>query len=131
MKLRWYRTPCNIYMEKDFQHLITTIIFKIPTFITFAPNMHLWNSTKEIKGKTHSRFEPMSHLLLAYPLTNWAMQKINFQILFYKWKLLIKALFIFISKSYNGSNHSCTVMNVPNLFLAMVIIFLRCVQISI
>ena len=77
--LRWYRTPCNIFKDDRFlkKKMITSKVLKISKSITFAPKLHLQNSTREIKSKTGAWFEPTTHRLLAYPSTNWAMQKVN------------------------------------------------------
>ena len=45
--------------------MITTTVLKISKSIIFAPNMHLLNSTREIKSKTSAGFEPATHRLLA------------------------------------------------------------------
>ena len=47
--------------------MITTMVFKCSKSITFAPKMHLENSTREIKSKTGARFKPATHRLLIYP----------------------------------------------------------------
>ena len=68
-ELWWYGTPCNIHKDEKILKYDYNHGFKEKKSITFATKMHLWNSSREIIGKTGARFEPATHNLLAYPST--------------------------------------------------------------
>ena len=49
-------------LKSDYNYVFKN--FKILKNLTFAPKIHLQDSTKQIKSKTCARFEPATHGLL-------------------------------------------------------------------
>ena len=58
-------TVKKILLKSDYNYGFEN--FKILKNLTFAPKIHLRNSTKQIKSKTFARFEPATHGLLTFP----------------------------------------------------------------